>query len=209
MTLSEIGALNWLGESHGLRSESKRPQRRHRRDALWQVFRAARPCGPLLEAIDHPARHEVQRSREIASPLAPMNTRERLAADFSGTGMTTGPHPLAYCRNSLGSLGVLPSIGLASLPNGEMVKVAGGVIARQRPGTAKGFAFLSLEDETGIANVIVGPDLFIENRLMLTSEQFLLVEGRLQNMENVVSVKAESIFPLQLTSAISPSHDFH
>ena len=74
---------------------------------------------------------------------------------------------------------------------------------------AKGFAFLSLEDETGIANVIVTPDLFIENRLMLTSEQFLLVEGRLQNVENVVSVKAESIFPLQLTSAISPSHDFH
>src|SRR5690348_10688647 len=113
MTLSEIGALNWLGESGGLRSESKRPQHRHRRDALWQVFRAARPCGPLLEAIDRPARQEVQRSGEIASPLAPMNTQERLAADFGGTGMTTGPHPLAYCRNSLSSLGVWPSIRLA------------------------------------------------------------------------------------------------
>jgi error-prone DNA polymerase len=209
MTLSEIGALNWLGDSHGLGSESKRPQRHHRRDALWQVFRAARPCGPLLESIDHFEERMARRSGQTASPLTPMNTQERLAADFGGTGMTTGPHPLAYCRDALGPLGVLPSIELASLPDGEMVKIAGGVIARQRPGTAKGFAFLSLEDETGIANVIVTPDLFIENRLMLTSEQFLMVEGRLQNMENVVSVKAESIFPLQLTSAISPSHDFH
>jgi error-prone DNA polymerase len=204
-TLSEIGALNWLGKSPGLCSQSNRPQRRHRRDALWQVFRAARPCGPLLEAISHSERHI---SGEIASPLVPMNIQERLAADFEGTGMTTGPHPLAYCRNSLSSLGVCPSSQLARLPDGKKVKVAGGVIARQRPGTAKGFVFLSLEDETGIANVIVTPDLFIKNRLILTSEQFLLVEGRLQNTENVISVKAESIYPLQLPSAVSPSHDF-
>jgi error-prone DNA polymerase len=89
------------------------------------------------------------------------------------------------------------------------VKTAGCVIARQRPGTAHGFVFLSLEDETGIANAIVTPDLFEKNRLLLVSERFLLVEGILQNVDNVVSVKADRVLPLAVTEAQTTSHDFH
>ena len=98
---------------------------------------------------------------------------------------------------------------LPKLPNGKRVKTAGCVIARQRPGTAHGFVFLSLEDETGIANAIVTPDLFEQNRMVLVSERFLLVEGILQNIDNVVSVKADRVSALNITQAATSSHDFH
>ena len=138
-----------------------------------------------------------------------MNTEERLVADFRGTGLTVGPHPMAYCRETMNSLGVRRASELARLPHNKPVKIAGGVIARQRPGTAKGFVFLSLEDETGVANAIVTPDLFERNRFVLVTEQFLMIEGRLQNQDNVISVKAEAIFPVQITRAQTSSHDFH
>jgi error-prone DNA polymerase len=101
------------------------------------------------------------------------------------------------------------AIELASLPGGRKVRTAGGVIARQRPGTAKGFVFLSLEDETGVANAIITPDLFQQNRLLLATEQFLLIEGTLQNQDGVISVKADRVAPLNITHAQSSSHDFH
>ncbi len=89
------------------------------------------------------------------------------------------------------------------------MRVAGSVIARQRPGTAKGFVFLSMEDETGIANAIITPQLFQELRTTIVHHQFLLVEGVLQNQDNVISVKAKSIRPLLVTQAPTSSHDFH
>jgi error-prone DNA polymerase len=89
------------------------------------------------------------------------------------------------------------------------VRVAGSVIARQRPGTAKGFVFLSMEDETGVANAIITPQIFQENRATIVQHQFLLIEGTLQNQENVISVKAQSIWPLLITRAETSSHDFH
>ena len=94
-------------------------------------------------------------------------------------------------------------------PMASGFRIGGNVIARQRPGTAKGFVFLSLEDETGIANAIVTPDLFQRNRLLLASGKFLLVEGTLQNQNNVISVKAERVSPLSITAAATTSHDFH
>jgi error-prone DNA polymerase len=98
---------------------------------------------------------------------------------------------------------------LQKLKNGRRVRIAGSVIARQRPGTAHGFVFLSLEDETGIANAIIRPDLFEKNRLLLIREQFLLIEGRLQNLDNVLSVKADRVLPLAVSGAVIASHDFH
>jgi error-prone DNA polymerase len=172
----------------------------HRRDALWQVERAARPAGPLLEKIPE---------RDEASPLARMSDDERLVADFRGTGLTVGPHPMAYRRAELNALGVKRASELEKLPHGKFVRAAGCVIARQRPGTANGFVFLSLEDETGIANAIVTPDVFERNRLLLVSEKFLLIEGRLQHQDNVISVKAERVLPLDVTRAETRSHDFH
>jgi error-prone DNA polymerase len=138
-----------------------------------------------------------------------MSPEERLVADFRGTGMTVGPHPMAYHRKEMTARGVRKAIELAGIPNGQRVKTGGCVIARQRPGTAHGFVFLSLEDETGVANAIITPDIFQKNRLMVTTEQFLLVEGILQNQDNVISVKVAQVSPLRITNAQTTSHDFH
>jgi len=231
-TLAEIGALNSVasGQASGVnktfviptpertrRAEeslfdsslaicNSKPETRnsklslHRRDALWQVERAVRPSGPLLEQQHEP---------DAPSPLAPMNHEERLVADFHGTGLTVGPHPMAYKRAWLNAMGIRRAIELRDLPTGKRLRIGGCVITRQRPGTAKGFVFLSLEDETGVANAIVRPDLFHQNRLLLTSERFLAVEGILQNQDNVISVRAERVQPLFVTQAETSSHDFH
>jgi error-prone DNA polymerase len=224
-TLAAIGALNSIGsqipdfrlrisksdqsEICNLNSEvssRSKPETRnsklslHRRDALWQVERAVRASGPLLENQPEPDEH---------SPLDPMNHEERLVADFHGTGLTVGPHPMAYRRAWLKAMGIRRAIELRDLPTGKRIRIGGCVITRQRPGTAKGFVFLSLEDETGVANAIVRPDLFHENRLLLTSERFLAVEGILQNQDNVISVRAERVHPLFVTKAETMSHDFH
>ena len=138
-----------------------------------------------------------------------MTPEERLVADFGGTGLTLGPHPMAYRRAEMKALGVRSAAELRSIPAGKLVRIAGGVIARQRPGTAKGFVFLSLEDETGIANAIITPDLFEQNRFTIVREQFLLVEGRLEKQDNVISVRAERVCPLAITEAETSSHDFY
>jgi len=198
-TLGEIGALNSIGKN-SVSSCLHSGFSLHRRDALWQVERAVRYSGPLLEELPEP---------DSSSPLQPMNHEERLIADFHGTGLTVGPHPMAYRRAEMNRLGVHTARDLAQLPNGRHLRIAGCIIVRQRPGTAKGFVFLSMEDETGIANVIINPDMFQKNRLLLVSEKFVLVEGILQNQDNVISVKAERIVPLHITEAETTSHDFH
>jgi error-prone DNA polymerase len=233
-TLAEIGALNSIGHSpqryssalrrtgsdteeswnrgketnffsaspclRGEKSLDRREQLFHRRDALWNAGAAVNPSGPLLDAIPEP---------DNKSPLKIMSNEERLVADFRGTGMTVGPHPMAYHRTRMEHLGVHRAVDLSQIPNGRTVRTAGGVIARQRPGTAKGFVFLSLEDETGVSNAIITPDLFQQNRLLLATEQFLMIEGILQNQDGVISVKAATVSPLHITSAQTRSHDFH
>ncbi len=194
--LAHIGALNWLGSPE--RCTGQPPRVPHRRDALWQAAQAARPVGPLLRPA-HPSSDTTCGSSASAEQvrLRPMTTSERLAADFAGTGLTTGPHPMAYRRSGLRHQGILPADALAHCPNHSHVRIAGCVIARQRPGTAKGFVFLSLEDETGIANVIITPGLFEEHRLLVTRSRFLLVAGPVQNQDGVIHVKAQNISPLE------------
>ena len=138
-----------------------------------------------------------------------MTAVERIRADFYGTGLTIGSHPMRLYREGLRARGVLPAIDLKRAPRGSTVRVAGCVICRQRPGTAKGFLFLSLEDETGIANAIVEPDLFDGLRETLTGAPYLVIEGLLQNQQGAISVKLRHAEPLQLTAAAAPSHDFH
>jgi error-prone DNA polymerase len=192
VTLARIGALNSLGEVE------------HRRDALWQVEEAGRAVGPLLRA----AENAVTGTR-IQTPLQQMTTDERLAADYAGTGITTGPHPMAYHRETLRREEILSAEELTHRHSNQPVRIAGCVIARQRPGTAKGFVFLSLEDETGIANVILTPDVFERDRIIVTRTRFLLIEGLLQNQNDVIHVKAQRISPLDITSADISSNDFH
>ena len=174
-------------------------QNANRRDALWQVERVARNPGPLYESLEE----------DVGSPLVPMTLNERLNADLRGTGLTIGRHPMAHQRAWLDTLKVVRAADLKNLRNGMPVRVAGWVIVRQRPGTAKGFVFLSLEDETGIANVIVTPQLFEKNRLALVDYPFLLIEGALQHQDNVISVKAKRVEPLQIKLENVGSHDFH
>jgi error-prone DNA polymerase len=190
--LARVGALNSLGEGM------------HRRDALWQVEYAGRPAGPLLRELPEPGE-----ATDVQSPLAQMTIDERLAADFQGTGVTVGPHPMVYQRNRLSGMGIVRARDLKNFPHGRKTQIAGCVIARQRPGTAKGFVFLSLEDETGISNAIVTPAVYELYRRLVTYGKFLIIEGKLQNQENVISVKADSVRLLEISSIEVRSHDFH
>jgi error-prone DNA polymerase len=171
-----------------------------RRDALWQVERVARRAGELYEEL-----HE----QDGNSPLLPMTRPERMDADFRGTGLTIGRHPVAFRRAELAGLGATRAIDLQNVRDGAAVKVGGWVIVRQRPGTAKGFVFLTMEDETGVANIIITPQLFDKYRLVIVDEPFLLISGTLQNQDNVISVKAKNIRALTFNVAAAPSHDFH
>ena len=194
--LAEIGALNSLGHD--------------RRSAMWQVERAIRPTGELFFQ-EHQERQEHQEPQELGSPLDEMNVHERLIADYTGTGLTVGPHPLTFRRRELEMKGVMPAIALPKTKSGRRVRTAGMVITRQRPGTAKGFVFLTLEDETGIANIIIRPDLYAADRLTVVESSFLLVEGVLQNQDGVTSIKAERMSKLDgfPDEAAIDSHDFH
>ena len=196
-TLAEIGALNALGYD--------------RRSAMWQIERAVRPAGELFEQSDSAASRGPQAlpTRRQESPLRPMSAPERLMADYAGTSVTIGPHPMALRRQELALRGVLRATDLPAGRHGRRVRVAGAVITRQRPGTAKGFVFLTLEDETGISNIIVRPDLFTEYRQTIVGAPYLLIEGVLQIQEGVTSVKAEQVISLTGAGPEAPSHDFH
>lgn len=184
--LAKVGALNCFA--------------RHRRAALWQVETAWSQDEGLLQSC-------VAEDRD-GSPLAPMSLGERLQADFAGTELTVGVHPMITLRAQLP--GVSRAGDLAGLPDGQRVTIAGAVICRQRPGTASGIVFISLEDETGIANAIVRPALFESHRLVITQEPTLRISGRLQNVAGVIHVLAERIEGLPTGSVpAQASHDFH
>jgi len=206
-TLADIGALNAFTNE--------------RRSALWQVERAVRPGGELFRdsgfGIRDSEEHEQYEPRtnesrtsdpESRSPLPVMDDHERLRADYAGMGLTIGPHPMSLRRNDLALRGVLRAVDLPQARDGRRVRVAGMVITRQRPGTAKGFVFLTLEDETGISNVIIRPDLFDRDRMTVIRQPFLLVEGVLQHQDGVLSVKAERLQAIEGGASVD-AHDFY
>jgi error-prone DNA polymerase len=210
VTLADIGALNSLGYD--------------RRSALWQAERATRPSGELFTTFNaKPAELAEYSKQEISAdsadsalivgeddcPLSPMTESERLVADYAGTKLTIGRHPMALRREDLAMRGVLRACDLKSARQGRRVRVAGMVITRQRPGTAKGFVFLTLEDETGIANIIVRPDLFARDRLVIVDEPFLIVDGVLQNQDGVTSVRAEQVQGMRGVDVDFNAHDFY
>ena len=180
-TLAAIGALASLGAT--------------RRTNLWAA------------AVPHPGPLFADPPRE-ASPLDEMTDVERIAADYAGTSVTLGRHPMSLRRAALRARGVLSARDLSGVEDGARVQVAGSVIVRQRPGTAKGFVFLSLEDETGIANVIVTPPIFARHRLALVSEPYLLVDGIAQRQDGVISVRATRAQGFPALGHHVPSHDF-
>jgi error-prone DNA polymerase len=206
-TLAEIGALN----SFGL----------ERRSALWQAERVVRPAGELFEEderfervasdVEELSTATERRTAPADSPLSAMTPSERLVADYAGTGLTIGPHPMSFRRHELSMRGIIPASQLAHVRTGRRVRTAGMVITRQRPGTAKGFVFLTLEDETGVANIIVRPDFYDQEKVTLVEAPFLTVEGIVQTEDGVTAIRAEKVWRLEGLSADAAieSHDFH
>jgi error-prone DNA polymerase len=210
-SLANLGALNCFAV--------------HRRDAMWKI---EEEMAESLFVAKNEVCHSEQRersqkqkgvvredNREIPrcagddnSPLPRMTMPERVRADYEEMNLTTGPHPMKLVREQLPD--VWRAIDLPQAKHGATLRIAGNVICRQRPGTAKGFVFISLEDETGVSNAIVTPDLFERTRLLITEEPFLAIEGEVQNTDNVVLIKAQKIFPLAHEGLLgSESHDFH
>ncbi|MGA3230093.1 MAG: error-prone DNA polymerase [Candidatus Binatus sp.] len=171
-----------------------------RRDAMWNAAAVERDPKSLLAGAQ---------PRDSEVPLATMAPIDETLADYAATGLTTGPHLMTYLRGDLSARGILSADDLTRARHQSWVKTAGVVIVRQRPGTAKGFLFITLEDETGIANLIVTPDLFQKNRLLLRSAGILLAEGVLQAVDGVTAIRARRFEEIKLPGAIPPSHDFH
>ena len=211
-TLAELGALNCFAE--------------HRRAAMWNVeetlhddlLGSAGASPPAAAAGSRASRDTLrelfgggaEKSPESVrgAPLPPMSLPERVRADYETMNLTTGPHPMKLLRGNLPH--IWHAIDLVHARHGSIIQIAGNVICRQRPGTAKGFVFISLEDETGVSNAIVEPEVFECFRLLITEEAFLLIEGEVQNSDNVVLIKAQKIRPLVHEQLVgSESHDFH
>jgi error-prone DNA polymerase len=206
-TLAELGALNCFAK--------------HRRAAMWDVeetlhddLLGSAGASPAVSRASRDTHRELfgggaeKSGRGARAPLPPMTLPERVKADYETMNLTTGPHPMKLLRESLPN--IWRAIDLPHARHGSIIQIAGNVICRQRPGTAKGFVFVSLEDETGVSNAIVDPDLFEHFRLVITEETFLLIEGEVQNSDNVVLIKAREIKPLAYAELVgSESHDFH
>ncbi len=165
--LAELGAFFCFGLS--------------RREALWQVAALDDSGRGLIDRLPAP---------RDKCPLPRMSARERTAADYLNSGMTVGPHPMAHLRDRLRERGVLPLAALEKQPHGSRVKVAGQVITRQRPGTARGMCFLTIEDESGLANIVITPDVFERRRLLIVSSSALIVSGRLERSHGVTNLRA-------------------
>jgi len=205
-TLAELGAFNCFAQ--------------HRRAAMWKVeetiyddLLGSAGASPAVSRASRDTHRKVfgggaEKSRQCArAPLPPMTLPERVRADYDTMNLTTGPHPMKLLRERLQN--VWRAIDLTKAKHGSIVQIAGNVICRQRPGTAKGFVFVSLEDETGVSNAIVDPDLFERFRLLITEEDFLVIEGEVQNSDNVVLIKTRQIKPLAHGELVgSESHNF-
>jgi error-prone DNA polymerase len=181
--LAEVGACASLGLS--------------RRGALWQ---AAALGGGLLAGV----------SAEDRSPLPEMSDLEQTLADYRCSGLTVNAQLMAHYRADLRRRGILSAEELRRVPDGGWARTAGVVIVRQRPGTARGILFLTLEDETGMSNAIVMPDVFLAHRSVVQTAGMLLVEGPLQNQDGVIHVRARRFQRLDAApGALPPSRDFH
>ncbi len=184
-----------------------------RRAALWQASYAAKNAGELFaptrsQIADRGSQEPRIRGMNATSPLPEMSRIEESMADYMSMDLTTGKHLLEHYRPQLQRDGILSAADLKRVPNGSRVTTAGAVIVRQRPGTAKGFVFLTLEDETGLAQAIVSPTLFSDQRSTILTHSGLIIEGIVQNGEGQASVRAEKFWPLEGVEGVN-SHDFH
>ncbi|MGE4608000.1 MAG: OB-fold nucleic acid binding domain-containing protein, partial [Myxococcota bacterium] len=194
-TLAELGALANIDTTAATR-----------RSALWQVAALDRDRGSLFAG--HPP-VAADPSASGSSPLPEMTPIGATLADYRNSGLTTGPQIMAHLRPRLRERGILDANELKSIPNGRRARTAGQVIVRQRPRTAKGFMFLTLEDETGISNAILTPKTFRRFRVPLHTSTIIEIEGPLQNVEGVIHVRVHDLVPLIGRENLPASHDYH
>ena len=185
-TLAYAGALSAFGKT--------------RRESLWQASAVERDPGSLFAGVD---------PRPSQSHLPTMTPLQETRADYATTGLTAGPHVMAHMRPRLKARGILSAADLEQARDGSMVRVAGLVIVRQRPGTAKGFFFITLEDETGVSNIIVMPETFHKNRPLLHRAPILMVEGILQKRDGTMGIRGHRFAEIKLDSPLPSPHDFH
>ncbi len=203
-SLAELGAL---GELEGTP--------RGRRAALWQVAAAERDPNSLfaghVSSADHEplADHTPEGAEEAASAvLEEMSPLETTLADYRLAGLTTGPQVMAHLRPTLHRRGILTAGELQHLPDGHFVRTAGHVIVRQRPGSAKGFLFLTLEDETGLANVIMTPNMVARFRATMHDAKLVELAGPLQSLDGVVHIRLNDLTRLDTGGALPPSRSY-
>ena len=173
----------------------------NRRAALWELLKHARgAAGPLAPT---PADHR-------PAPVPPLRPIELTEADYRVTGLSPAGHPMRHLRAALRAEGVTSAAELSRHRDGDWVTVGGLVICRQRPGTAKGFCFVTLEDETGLTNVVITPKLFEANRRLVVRSPLLLVRGVLQEEQGVLNVRARTFAApaAEAGAAHARSHDF-
>ena len=219
-TLAELGALASID-----------PAARTRRSAVWQVAAVERdrgslfagvspvaararlgpaspPCEPLRGPTFARLRLAARPSALPVSPLTELSPLETTLADYRLSGLTTGPQIMEHLRAQLCERGVLTAAELRAVPDGRFVRTAGHAIVRQRPGTAKGFCFLTLEDETGTANAILTPKQFQRFRVPLHTASIIEIAGPLQNADDVIHVRVRELRPLVPREALPRSHDY-
>jgi error-prone DNA polymerase len=181
-----------------------------RREALWEILKQTRRIKdlPLLKALNEMREDTNTEAVKNFPPLTPL---EETVADYRTLGLSADKHPMTFYRQWATSAGVISCAELVERYNGEHITVAGGVICRQRPGTAKGFVFLTLEDETGMANVVIRPQVFESYRRVILNSDFMSVTGKLQLEQGVANVIAEHAETLPYLSEQPglPSRDFH
>ncbi|MDP9326361.1 MAG: hypothetical protein M3O87_07485, partial [Candidatus Dormibacteraeota bacterium] len=182
--LVAVGGFDWMGLP--------------RRQLLWQVKDAYQAAGS--RRLVTPVAEEL--------PLPEMTELERTSTDYQVLEVTTGRHLIAYYRDRLTAAGVIDSRALKTAPHDSRVKVAGLVITRQAPGTAKRFRFFTLEDEWGHINLILRPDFFSRHRRVANQNQLLMFEGIVQNIDNVISVLATDVWALPPLEVAPASHDY-
>jgi len=177
--LAEAGALGGLAPD--------------RRSAVWRSLGVGAEEGDLFAGVSPP---------EPEPDLEPAGAAEEVSADFATAGLSPRGHPMAVMRPGLASRRIRTARELARLPDRAPVEVAGLVIVRQRPETAKGIVFVSLEDETGIANLVVMPDVYERCRPVVRGAPFLLARGEVERSGQVVNVRVNSVAPLALAPAL-------
>jgi len=174
-----------------------------RRHALWESLaqqHRAREL-PLFDSL--PA------SGSAAVPLPPMPAAEEVATDYQSTGLSLHAHPVSFCREQLEQLGITPANQLSQLPDNQHARVAGLVLLRQRPSTARGITFVTLEDETGVINLVIHQRTWNRFYTLARRSHAWIAEGRIESRDSVIHLVVERIADLSEKISVQvPSRDF-